>query len=102
QVGGVISTLWKVESAATAILMVQVYRELQQGKSLSTALEKARTFLRTATQADLIQWLDWAIPKLPRSLSLILESERKLIRMMTTEQPYSHPYFWAAFTLSGL
>ena len=102
QVGCVVSTLWRVESAASAILVVQFYRELQQGQSPPLALKAAQTFLRTAIRTDLIQWLDWAIPKLPRSLSLILESERELITMMTTEQPYSHPYYWAAFTLSGL
>jgi len=102
QVGCVVSTLWRVESAASAILVVQFYRELHQGQSPPLALKAAQTFLRTATRADLVQWLDWAIPKLPRSLSLILESERELITIMTIEQPYSHPYYWAAFTLSGL
>jgi CHAT domain-containing protein len=103
QVGGVISTLWRVESAATAILMVQFYRELQQGRSPILALEAAQTFLQTATRDDLIQWLDWAIPKLPRSLCLLLEDRRDQIKMMTTtECPYQHPYYWAAFTLAGL
>jgi len=103
QVGCVVSTLWRVESAASAILVVQFYRELQQGQSPPLALKAAQTFLRTATRADLVQWLDWAIPKLPRSLSLILEeTKRGLATMMETEQPYSHPYYWAAFTLSGL
>jgi len=102
QAGCVVSTLWRVESAASAILLVQFYRELQQGQSPSVALKIAQTFLQTATRADLIEWLDWAIPKLPRSLSLLLESERDVIAMMTTEQPYSHPYYWAAFILSGL
>jgi len=102
QAGCVVSTLWRVESAASAILLVQFYRELQQGQSPSVALKMAQTFLQTATRADLIEWLDWAIPKLPRSLSLLLESERDVIAMMTTEKPYSHPYYWAAFTLSGL
>jgi CHAT domain-containing protein len=58
----VVSSLWKVDDAATSELMISFYRNLAQGKGRADALEHAETF---------------------------------------TRQSHSHPYYWAAFVLSG-
>ncbi|NEP58390.1 MAG: CHAT domain-containing protein [Symploca sp. SIO2G7] len=100
----VISTLWTVKSAASALLIVEFYQQLQEGKTPVAALKAAQTWLKTATCEQLIEWLDCAIAKLSDepALSRILKSQQKLIRIDENETPFSHPYHWAAFTISGL
>jgi len=96
-----ISTLWTVESAASAILMVEFYRQLQENPP-AIALKTAQTWLQNATRQDLINWCEQNEPLLPGSLALILEDERDRLSKLEGDRPYSHPYFWAAFTVSGV
>ncbi len=96
-----ISTLWTVESAASAILMVEFYRQLQENPP-AIALKTAQTWLQNATRQDLINWCEQNEPLLPGSLGLILEDERDRLSKLEGDRPYSHPYFWAAFTVSGV
>ena len=42
--GAVLSTLWRVESEASMVLMVEFYRHLKQGLSLAEALKRAQRF----------------------------------------------------------
>jgi len=101
----VISTLWTVESAASALLMVEFYQQLETGQPPAAALKAAQTWLKTATRDQLIAWLDLAIAKLydepaPR---LVLEDRREVIsRIDKNHIPFSHPYYWAAFSISGV
>ncbi|NEQ69757.1 MAG: CHAT domain-containing protein [Symploca sp. SIO2D2] len=101
----VISTLWTVESAASALLMVEFYQQLETGQPPAAALKAAQSWLKTATRDQLIAWLDLAIAKLydepaPR---LVLEDRREVIsRMDKNHIPFSHPYYWAAFSISGV
>ncbi len=99
----ILSTLWTVESLASAILIVKFYQQLQTGKSPASALKTSQTWLSNATKSELIQWLDDASQKLEkRSLSKALKFECEKIAKLEAEKPYSHPYYWAAFTLTGL
>jgi tetratricopeptide (TPR) repeat protein len=101
----IISTLWTVESAASALLIVEFYQQLQAGQSPAAALKAAQTWLKTATRDKLIEWLDAAIPKLSqqRSLQLLLQDRRDWLDTLdSNDPPFCHPYYWAAFTISGL
>ncbi|NEQ70266.1 MAG: tetratricopeptide repeat protein [Symploca sp. SIO2D2] len=100
----VISTLWTVESAASALLMVEFYQQPEVGQPPAAALKAAQTWLKTATRDQLIAWLELKIAKLSDkpALSRLLKSQQRLIRINENEIPFSHPYYWAAYTISGL
>ncbi|GAB4375221.1 MAG: hypothetical protein Kow00121_20660 [Elainellaceae cyanobacterium] len=102
----IVSTFWHVEAAATTYFMVEFYRSLSTRNSLDRAFQHAQTFLKTATSQVLIDWIDvWVngtSPDLPRSIKIALQAEQRRLRRNTIEHPYAHPYYWAAFAISGL
>jgi CHAT domain-containing protein len=84
--------------------MVQFYYYLDAGQHPATALKNAQTWLRNASRETLLAWLGEAIPKLAAKVPLQrrLKTERDRLISLTDSQPYSHPYYWAAFTIAGL
>ncbi len=105
-VAHVVSTLWIVESAASALVMIQFYQLLQQGKSKAVALAEATQWLRNVTNAELAEWYAKEIAKLPQNEGIVrpfLQDQLNHISIrQTTDQPYSHYYHWAAFTIIGV
>jgi len=105
-VGHILSTLWRVESMTSMIMMVQFYRELQQQKPPAIALKAAQAFLRSGTRDQLVNWFTEAIALLSinpanRSFCILLADERDRVQSTEDEHPYAHPYYWAAFHIAG-
>ena len=101
----VLSTLWRVESVTSMMMMVQFYRELHHQPPV-IALRAAQTFLRHGTREQFVDWLADAIALLStnpanRSFCILLTAERDRLQSLEEEYPYAHPYYWAAFHIAG-
>ena len=113
----VVSTLWRIESAASMVFVTQFYKAFLSGQSAAVALKTAQAFIKTAAYDQLLAVLEEGAQLIRQSrhpqaasLALALEDEcdrlradqQEASRMEAPECPYRDPYYWSAFTLSGL
>ncbi|MDJ0796906.1 MAG: tetratricopeptide repeat protein [Calothrix sp. MO_167.B12] len=101
----VLAPLWTVESAASTLVIVEFYRNLQQGKLPTQALATATRWLREVTAGELVRWYEDLLSDLGKeelSQKADLATELYRIKQMSAdEQLYTHPYYWAGFTIVG-
>lgn len=101
----VVSTLWTVESSASALVMIEFYRRLLPNKSATTALAEATLWLKELTAGELTQWYEDLLSNLqPEELRIKAYLATQLYRsskMVADKKLYNHPYYWAAFTITG-
>lgn len=102
----VISTLWTVEEASNAYLMIRFYQFWQAGQESAIALRSAQNWLRTCSNAALAQWLKDLLPKTesdPGAQEYLRSCIQSIeCKIDETDPPYRDPYYWAAFTHTGL
>ncbi|MBD2529434.1 tetratricopeptide repeat protein [Nostoc flagelliforme FACHB-838] len=101
----VVSTLWSVESSASALVMIEFYRRLQPNKSAVTALAEATRWLKELTAGELTKWYEDVLNNLhPEEVRIQTYLTTQLYRnskMASDKNLYNHPYYWAAFTITG-
>jgi tetratricopeptide (TPR) repeat protein len=102
----VVLSRWKVDDAATALLMVRFYENLLGKKPLgkAAALSEAKKWLRTLPRKEAMQ-LQGALlqGKLAgtRGSVVPLKINPDKVTVPTGDKPYEHPFYWAAFILVG-
>src|SRR5205085_2913153 len=78
---GVLGTLWPVDDRATALLISKFYElHLGQGLPPPTALKRAQAWLRGATRAELIAYVQTAAAKHPVDAVKFAELEESLAK----------------------
>ena len=109
----VVSSLWKVNDVSTLLLMSKFYENLTRFPRLQTgdvahALNDAQKWLRDLTGeeldlllADFQPQISQMFDRLTQSSRLIAEASFQQIRNRKPH-PFANPYYWAAFTASGV
>ncbi|MEH1850340.1 MAG: CHAT domain-containing tetratricopeptide repeat protein [Nostoc sp.] len=104
----VVSTLWTVTDDASSFLMIYFYRQIKKGKSPEVALNKATKWLRSLTYSQLERIYRVILAKLPSNETTLRPFiRRKLYQISQMElsekkqQRFHHPYYWAAFIITG-
>ena len=105
-VSNVVNSLWRVESTANALVMIEFYRRLQSGKTPINALTEAVEWLRELTAGELTKWYESLLNQLPpEGLRMKAQLATQLYRTSQMEADtklYNHPYYWAAFVIAGI
>lgn len=101
-----ISTLWVVESAVSALVMIEFYRR-RSSKSDAMALGEAIQWLRGLTRSSFETWHKERLAELPstlpreRRLRIKRTLDHALARWDKIASDVQNPYSWAPFTFSG-
>jgi CHAT domain-containing protein/tetratricopeptide (TPR) repeat protein len=126
----VVSSLWSVDDIATALFSIFYYQHRYQGKSRPEALRQAQIELRQLNKEELLnredikelsrqaeagekkamrqrkQYLPGSMERLKweREYSKYAKVTKQIhgVKNYSNEKPFSHPWYWAAFTCSGL
>jgi CHAT domain-containing protein len=98
-----------VDEISSTWLMIRFYQFLLTGDTRSIALRQAQRWLQTVTWQQLADWIVQLsqLPNLDRGYIDILTPRAKNTlkegTIMGLDKPtkYSHPYYWAAFIMTG-
>jgi tetratricopeptide (TPR) repeat protein len=105
-------SLWKVDDAATALLMQRFYGNLlgkREGLAgplgKAAALAEAKQWLRTLPRAEALKHAAAVYQGIERGKGRpkgkLLPALPESVPDAKEDRPYAHPYYWAAFVLTG-
>jgi tetratricopeptide (TPR) repeat protein len=104
----VVSTLWSVKDLPSSLLMMAFYMYIKKGVPAPRALHQAAHWLKNLTYAkeaefheNIYQWLPMGCSSTKGGIKSNQDIAEKAAQENPTAKPYSNPYYWAAFTISG-
>lgn len=104
----VLKSLWEVNHCSRIMLMTQVHHLLHQNGNPVHALRQAQHWLRNLTYRNAIQW--WitvgntlALDSSQATTLQRIEAELQFAAQEVGQDvcPFSHPWYWVGFTISG-
>ena len=104
-VTNIVSTLWVVESTATALVMIEFYRRIKAGKSAANALTETTQWVQNVTALELTKWYQTLLNELPveglRIRAHLATLQYRISKIPFHKKPYNNPYYWAGFIVAG-
>lgn len=107
----VVLSRWKVDAAATALLMARFYQNLlgkreglKQGLPRAEALREAKAWLRQLSRAEAAKRLAALVDSVARGERGHIKAAlptRKPETPKGEDHPFAHPYYWSSFVLLG-
>ena len=109
----VVSSLWRANDLSTSLLMIKFYEILIKPENreegyVAIALNQAQKWLRNLTLQDFDLFLEQYKPQIETILEQLRPGQRSLFKE-SLEQirqrqplPFTNPYYWAAFTATGV
>ncbi|MBK8985339.1 MAG: CHAT domain-containing protein [Chloroflexi bacterium] len=102
-VKGVIATLWPTPDLSTALLVQRFYQyHIQESRPPSRALHLAQRWLMQVTAEELAITFARLRQRNDERRPLFSTAWRRFAVMEAGERPFNHPYYWAAFTFTGV
>ncbi|MBU7582309.1 MAG: CHAT domain-containing protein [Nostoc sp. TH1S01] len=104
----VVSSLWTVSDLSTAFLMMKFHENLQTLNNVSLALNQAQEWLRNLTTEEFETLLVKYQPQIAEIFDQLEEDEQIFAEEYLLQAknrnpyPFKNPFYWAAFTATGI